>query len=640
MSLYRPLDENRHEIRLLKLLPESPSEGAFESPIHSTLIYGYVDSPSLPPYEALTYFWGDQTVRRVITLDSAPVSITANLFLALQHLRRPSETRILWVDALCINQSDTAERSHQVSLMRDVYSRCARDVAWLGPLHDSDAFAPDWMSRGREEEGPIPYADHVRSGMELMRRMKLRDLDHVSLKGNPGLGSMLGGREHHQLPYAQVDALGAIFREPKVWSRVWVMQELSCASEVTLVYAREELDWAVVSGFLDNRDKIYADAFHMPVSHGSSTPVRRLMKAQLAIEHQRAIMREGYHASLLDVLARFKSVKSTDPRDRVYGLLGLVTEEHNVKVDYAKSAGDVFAEVAIYLINSLGNLDIICQNPWARDKQTPGLPSWVPDFADVDYSNDDMTTGFARLLFAQRGIFAAGQEKCNTPVIVETQEDGSWKLRAKGVTLGKVGKVLHDECHDDKVRGPTHSPMLMPRKWMLLYFGTELLDAPADSRNLETFWRTLVMDCKAWPMARLTDGDVEDMRSGWEWFLRYDGPEDMKEVKEEDREMLRQWYLSSGRGPNMWIRNRDEWTFCLSDEGLYMMVRRGAREGDLIAVLDGGKVPVILREVPGEGNGEREYRVVCVAYVHGFMDGKAVEMCAGGELEEQVFVLT
>lgn len=631
-SLYRPLDAHRHEIRLLNLLPES--SGGFDSPIHCTLLYSYIDSPSLPPYEALTYFWGDKAETRPITLDSHPVSITANLELALRHLRLPTSPRILWVDALCINQDDTAERSHQVGLMRDVYQRCTRDIAWLGPLSDGEEFAPDYLS---PDNNRIKWADHVRDGMALMRCMRLRDLEHVSLEGNPGLDSMASGEDYHNLKYRQAHSLRSVFERPRVWSRVWVMQELSCAAEVTLVYAREEMGWDVVSEFLDNR--VYADAFHMPHSHGSSSPVTEFMTAALAIEHQRGIMREGYRASLLDVLARFKNVFSTDPRDRVYGLLGLVTEEHGLRVDYGRAAGDVFAEVAVYLINSLGNLDIICQNPWAKDKRTPGLASWVPDFADEEYSNRDARTGFARMLFAQRSIFAAGREKCETPVGVVRGEDGGWKIRARGAVIGKLGRVLHDECHDEEVHEKTYGPMILPRKWMLLYFGTELLDAPEESGKLEAFWRTLVMDCEAYPIVRLGDDVVEEIRPDWEFHLRYDGPEDPDEAREEDQEKLREWWWMFGRGRQMWYRNREEWTFCLSDNGLYLMVRRGAREGDLIAVLDGGKVPVILRGVPGEGDGQTEYAVVCAAYVHGFMDGKAVEMCEAGLLTEQEFLI-
>lgn len=75
-ALYRSLDAHRHEIRLLNLLPESADDG-FDSPIHCTLHHSYVDSPSPPPYEALTYFWGDASDTRSVTLDGRPVRVAA-----------------------------------------------------------------------------------------------------------------------------------------------------------------------------------------------------------------------------------------------------------------------------------------------------------------------------------------------------------------------------------------------------------------------------------------------------------------------------------------------------------------------------------------------------------------------------------
>ncbi|KAB5536195.1 heterokaryon incompatibility protein-domain-containing protein [Coniochaeta sp. 2T2.1] len=635
MSLYRPLSTTQHEIRLLHLHP-SPT---FSSPLICTLTHTSLSpssSTSPTPYEALTYFWGeDKSDVRPIILNDQPLTITANLDLALRHLRLPSTPRVLWVDALCINQSDVAERSHQVSLMRDVYSRCVRDVAWLGPLSDDrEEFIPEYLSGGKGEPR-VKYVDHVGEGMELIKRMRYRDLADPSLAGNPGEEKMSKGEEHHELEYRQVDSLRAVFERPKVWSRVWVMQELSCARNVTLVYANHELDWGVVSGFLGEQE--YADAFHMSESHGSTRPVTRgVMSAVLAVEHQRGIVREGVGASLLDVLARFKNVFSTDPRDRVYGLLGLVTERHGIRVDYRKASTDVFGEVAVYLVNSLGNLDIICQNPWAKDGGTEGLASWVPDFADREYSGRDSQTGFARLLFAQRRIFRAGREKCETPVRTLVHE-GRWKIRATGAAIGKLGRVLHEECHGGDKSGDYYRSMHIAREWMLLYFGTDLLD-DKESERREAYWRTLVMDCEAYPIRRLDDEAVEEIRPDWEFYLRYDGPEDPKQAKGETRERLEnQWRYC--KGTQMWYRNREGWTFCLSEEGRYLMVRRGAREGDIIAVLDGGKVPVILRELPREGDRETEYQVVCVAYVHGFMDGQAVKMCEAGELTERDFLL-
>jgi hypothetical protein len=65
---------------------------------------------SLPEYEALSYSWGYPTHNDEIEIDGQHFPVTENLRLALQHLRRKNEARILWVDAICINQMDMYEK--------------------------------------------------------------------------------------------------------------------------------------------------------------------------------------------------------------------------------------------------------------------------------------------------------------------------------------------------------------------------------------------------------------------------------------------------------------------------------------------------------------------------------------------------
>jgi hypothetical protein len=85
-------------------------------------------------YEALSYAWGDVTPVMAILLEGQSVLITKNLHSALSDLRYKDKEHTLWTDALCINQSDLAERTHQVSLMSSVYGRAAIVVIWLGML--------------------------------------------------------------------------------------------------------------------------------------------------------------------------------------------------------------------------------------------------------------------------------------------------------------------------------------------------------------------------------------------------------------------------------------------------------------------------------------------------------------------------
>ncbi|KAN0104244.1 HET domain containing protein [Hyaloscypha variabilis] len=101
---YTALQE-KDEIRLLHLHP-----GTGTSPLKCTL--HHVQLSDCPRYEALSYQWGSESSPRTIEFNDQPRHVRSNLYFALQHLRHRRKTRVLWVDALCINQEDDKERGH------------------------------------------------------------------------------------------------------------------------------------------------------------------------------------------------------------------------------------------------------------------------------------------------------------------------------------------------------------------------------------------------------------------------------------------------------------------------------------------------------------------------------------------------
>lgn len=123
-----------------------------------------------PRYEALSYTWamedGDVSLSSQIRCNGGRIWVTKTCELALRYLRKSDSSRVLWVDAICINQKDADERGHQVGIMRDVYSKAAEVVVWLGetsadldtdpppsnelqPSDSTSGMAPD-TSRARE----------------------------------------------------------------------------------------------------------------------------------------------------------------------------------------------------------------------------------------------------------------------------------------------------------------------------------------------------------------------------------------------------------------------------------------------------------------------------------------------------------
>lgn len=131
-SLYKSLDHG--EIRLLELQP-----GNGEDTIRATLHQHRLDAA--PRYETISYVWGDPTVRESIICDGVLVETTQNLYQALKQFREPTTSRLLWADAICINQNDLDERATQVMIMHEIYKSCQRCLVWLGPADEHSPVA-------------------------------------------------------------------------------------------------------------------------------------------------------------------------------------------------------------------------------------------------------------------------------------------------------------------------------------------------------------------------------------------------------------------------------------------------------------------------------------------------------------------
>jgi hypothetical protein len=123
---YKPIDLNRSTIRLVRLL-----RGEF-SDINCELLQIWLDErDKVVPYNALSYTWGEEKGESII-LDGKLLSVTKNLFSALQNLRSAASDTLLWIDAICIDQTNPEERGHQVGQMGEIFHQAARVLFWLG----------------------------------------------------------------------------------------------------------------------------------------------------------------------------------------------------------------------------------------------------------------------------------------------------------------------------------------------------------------------------------------------------------------------------------------------------------------------------------------------------------------------------
>ena len=301
-------------------------------------------------YEALSYVWGSQENKRIILINGRQLSVAANLAEALDHLFDSDRPRKLWVDAICINQNNIQERSNQVEIMTEIYTRARKVVVWLGVLGITTQDILHRLENPEDDDDQSPK--HLRkwtiSGNRIMSEPSAMDVEDTRLLS-----------ELAQNPW---------FR------RVWVIQEVAVAREVIVQTGRTTISWSTFSAALEK--------------FGDRHEMKSVIEAVSTINNIRtARSQRPYYMDLFVLLERFRYCLATNERDKVYALLGLTStslaQEKVVQVvpDYSKSVLDIYRSLTRHYINKRKNLDIISHA--ALSNHVP-IPSWVPDWSLYD----------------------------------------------------------------------------------------------------------------------------------------------------------------------------------------------------------------------------------------------------------------
>lgn len=166
---YSPLSSRHDSVRLLRLLPHQDRDADIQCEL-----FEYVLENSCGPhlYEALSYVWGDAKEQLPIFIHGNRIEVTSTLHTALVHLRNHSIHRVLWIDAICIDQQNQVEKEHQIQFMATVYSQAYRVLVWLGEAAaDSDLVFREIQSD--EAKGSVSASDEERiqlAGLALLQR--------------------------------------------------------------------------------------------------------------------------------------------------------------------------------------------------------------------------------------------------------------------------------------------------------------------------------------------------------------------------------------------------------------------------------------------------------------------------------------
>ncbi|WPH00873.1 heterokaryon incompatibility protein 6, or allele [Acrodontium crateriforme] len=316
------------DIRLLLIEPGD------DGPISGSLQYAKLTDA--PDFDSVSYCWGEQKNLQTITINSKEGFLVSNhLHAALCRLRRKDRPRLVWVDVICVNQANIPERNRSVELMWQIYTKAHRVIIWIGEI---DAGRPTCkrLFPGLEDES---------SSLTLCAKPGLAQHEHGNLSA--GLSDILRDME-----LSSARSSGEVW-----WKRLWVIQEFSCARNLPTVYlGPHAISW-----------KFFSDLMHTDVHD------------RLQLFHR---LRKEDDQNLFDLLQMAKIFHCSDPRDRVYALLGLANDGHTPIVpDYSKPVSRVYEEATLHLIREEGNVDVLIDEEMNRGWD--GAPTWVPNFRSL-----------------------------------------------------------------------------------------------------------------------------------------------------------------------------------------------------------------------------------------------------------------
>ena len=126
-NIYHAVDSAQEQFRTLELYKGRSKDGVK----CSTRTVSFQSVPA-PEYETVSYCWGDAKKRAFIEVDGTQLDVPASSEAVLRRLRLKYRNRVVWIDAVCINQGDIAERGQQVAMMGDIYRRSKGNLIYLG----------------------------------------------------------------------------------------------------------------------------------------------------------------------------------------------------------------------------------------------------------------------------------------------------------------------------------------------------------------------------------------------------------------------------------------------------------------------------------------------------------------------------
>ncbi|KAL2204526.1 hypothetical protein CC79DRAFT_1400690 [Sarocladium strictum] len=342
-------------IRLLHLSPDADAASPLRGYIQTSNLHA-INTPNFK-YEALSYTWDSQARKeRLIVQEDAYIEIGSNLAAFLHQRRDPKDTVVLWVDAICINQQDVEERNFLVSIMHTLYLASESLAIWLGSESENSALA----------------------------MLELVDI------GKPHAYETLP-----KIPLHICQAIQDLLQRPW-WKRIWIVQEVcygACIFKtrrkeaVAVQCGEKSIPWATL---VIACARLHLNKHQLPCSVPEVDHVLLLDSGRSDVPRMPLLESEMEVASdALRLVADYRQCNATDPRDKIYGLLGLIIptkpaekDKSLYRVEYRDSIRTVYTRFAAGMVQKSLIFELLRECGGAPGLESiHGLPSWIPDWS-------------------------------------------------------------------------------------------------------------------------------------------------------------------------------------------------------------------------------------------------------------------
>ncbi|RWA03322.1 hypothetical protein EKO27_g11783 [Xylaria grammica] len=605
-----------------------------------------------PRYPALSYAWGCAERNRVIIVNNLKLRIPKNLYEALFALRPSLSPFLLWVDYICINQEDEAEKAWQVGMMRDIYARADRVLAWMGPGDPESENVVRYLNKIGEEADSCGFQHVLNIGDNIIWE-HLAKL-YASRLGDSSLGFIatrlkttlfaaafdchLFSRTHSGVPQLETLALMGQMLRLEQGDFIYGTERIDLTRFRAAMNALHCFNGAVCGRYKAD-DGGWLTPYHFHLIRGdffyqASTLVNAPTIMRMPVFPLIALLRLTCIGSPNLRKHGPHHLHCSDPRDKIFALLGLATDQEDlerrgVTPDYRKSCREVYTHVTAVMLQQ-GHLSLLSYIQPRHKSDFGDLPSWVPDWyqpiteAFQIPANDQMTLQPA---FSSSGMHTAGPE-----VEVKRNTSGKDIISLMGYVYCDVRDIAFFPDRVSTWVIPEGQGFSRVEQWFLETLRLTYHDKTAFSSFTERL--QAVARASVAGVRQDTRGDYvrtdERLYAEAECLLRLSmhGIRD-EGIRREARDFLRGTRLErsafrsdeipwTGLAADITGRSLKRVPF-VTTTGRPGLGYDNIRPGDVVAILKGAQVPYILRTLR---NGR--FKFVSEAYVDGIMDGETV----------------